>query len=74
MDTEDELITIATYSNTAEAELSRERLGLEGIQAFVIGSSTASVVPHVASGGAIGLQVGPADAAQAREILGLPPE
>lgn len=67
----DELTTVATFSNSAEAELSKERLELEGITAFVVGTVTAYVVPHLASGGTVGLQVPTADAATAREILGI---
>jgi len=64
----DELTTVATFSNTAEADLAKERLELEGITAFVVGEITSSVMPYVA--GRVALQVGTADAAQAREILG----
>ncbi len=46
---------------------------LEGLRAFVVGSATASVVPHLAKGGALALQVPTADGPQAREILGLDP-
>jgi H+/Cl- antiporter ClcA len=67
MDTPDEL---TTFSNTAEAELAKEHLELEGITAFVVGSVTASVVPHLANGGSVALQVATDDAPQAREILG----
>lgn len=72
MDADDELTTIATFSNTAEAELARERLEQEGIRAFVVGAVTAHVVPNVVEGGSIALEVGTEDAAQAREILGIP--
>jgi len=71
MDPADELTTVATFSNTAEAELARERLQLEGITAFVVGTVTAHVVAHIAEGGGLELQVGTDDAAQAREILGI---
>jgi hypothetical protein len=66
----DELETVATFSNTAEAELARERLELEGIEAFVVGAVTAPVVPHMSSAGSVLVQVATEDAAQAREILG----
>jgi hypothetical protein len=68
----DELTTVATFSNTAEAELARERLGLEGIKAFVLGTVTAHIVPHLSDGGGVAVQVATEDAAQAREILGTP--
>jgi hypothetical protein len=71
MDVDDELTTIAFFSNTAEAELARERLEQEGIRAFVVGAVTAHVVPNLAEGGSIALEVGSEDAAQAREILGV---
>ncbi len=66
-----DLVTVARFSNSAEAELARERLGLEGLEAFVVGTATASVVPHVTSEGALELQVAPENAQQAREILGV---
>ena len=72
MDADDELTTIATFSNTAEAELARERLEQEGFRAFVVGAVTAHVVPNVVEGPSIALEVGTEDAAQAREILGIP--
>ncbi len=71
MDEADELTTVASFSNTAEAELAKDRLALEGVAAFVVGAVTASVMPHLSQGGAVVLQVGTKDAAQAREILGL---
>jgi len=72
MDAAPELITVSMFSNTAEAELARERLGQEGIEAFVIGTVTAHVVPHLPQGGGVALQVAPESAEEAREILGVP--
>jgi hypothetical protein len=71
MDTPEELTTVATFSNTAEADLAKERLELEGLTAFVVGSVTASMLPHLTSSGGIAVQVATEDAAQAREILGI---
>jgi hypothetical protein len=68
----DELTTVATFSNTAEAELAKERLAQEGVAGFVVGTVTAHVVPHLSNGGGLALQVATPDAVQAREILGLP--
>ena len=52
------------------AELARERLELEGVEAFVIGGQTAGVMPFLASaGGGVRVQVKPADVERAREIL-----
>ena len=65
---------MATFSNTAEADLARERLELEGIRAFVLGSVTASVVPHISDLGEIALQVATEDAERAREALNITPE
>jgi hypothetical protein len=72
MATDDELTTVATFSTTAEADLAKERLELEGISAFVIGAVTAHVVPHSSDAGNVAVQVGTADAVEAREILGVP--
>ena len=71
METADELTTVATFSNTAEADLAKDRLEQEGIAAFVVGAITAHVVPHLSNGGSVALQVGTADAEQARDILGV---
>jgi hypothetical protein len=68
---ENELTTVATFANSAEAELAKERLGLEGITAFVVGTTTASVVPHVASGQMLAVQVPTERAEEARQILGV---
>jgi len=67
----DELTTIATYTSTAEAELSRERLSLEGIRAFVLDEITSAVMPYATAGGSIRLQVATEDLDRAREVLGL---
>jgi hypothetical protein len=74
MSTPDELTTVATFSNTAEADLARERLELEGIRAFVLGAVTASVVPHISDLGEIALQVATEDAERAREALNITAE
>jgi hypothetical protein len=71
MDTPDELTTIATFANTAEAELARERLEQEGIKAFVVGAVTAHVIPHLSQGGSVALEVGTGDAEEARAILNI---
>ncbi len=68
---EEELTTVATFANTAEAELAKERLENEGVAAFVVGAVTAHVMPFLSHGGAVVLQVATNDLAQAREILGL---
>jgi hypothetical protein len=66
-----DLITVATFPDVPQAELARERLGLEGIQAFVFDEQTGAVMPYmVGSMGGIRLQVAPGDAEKAREILG----
>ena len=66
-----DLVTVAAFPDTAEAELARERLGLEGIEAFVIGAQTAGVMPFLTGPtGGVRLQVSPLDADRAREILG----
>ncbi len=66
----DELITIASYSGVAEAELAKERLALEGIRAFVIGAQTAGVMPYLTGAmGGVRVQVEPKDVARAKEAL-----
>ncbi|HEY5146920.1 MAG TPA: DUF2007 domain-containing protein [Polyangiaceae bacterium] len=68
----DDLITVASYPDAAEAELAKERLELEGVAAFVIGGQTAGVMPFLTGPtGGVRLQVGRLDADRAREILGM---
>jgi hypothetical protein len=67
----DDLVTVASFPDAAEAELARERLELEGITAFVIGGQTAGVMPFLTGPtGGVRLQVAPGDAERAREALG----
>jgi hypothetical protein len=67
----DDLVTIASFPDTAEAELAKERLQLEGVDAFVIGGQTAGVMPYLTGPtGGVRLQVAALDAEKAREILG----
>jgi hypothetical protein len=67
----DELMTVASFSDVAEAELAKDRLGLEGIRAFVIDAQTVGVMPFLTgSTGGVRLQVGQQDVERAREILG----
>jgi hypothetical protein len=67
-----DLVTVATFADVSEAELAKERLGLEGVRAFVIGAQTAGVMPFLtpATGG-VHVQVSPGDLQTAREVLGI---
>lgn len=68
----DDLVTVTSFSDVAEAELARERLELEGIRAFVIDAQMAGVMPYIASStGGVRVQVKPSDLERAREILQL---
>jgi len=67
-----DLVTVATFPDVAEAELAKERLKLEGIQAFVIDAAAVGVMPYLANAmGGVRVQVDPGDAARAKEILGV---
>ena len=67
---DENLATVATFADVAQAELARGRLELEGLTAFVIGGQTAGVMPFLTNAmGGVRLQVKPADVARAREIL-----
>ncbi|MGD0676386.1 MAG: DUF2007 domain-containing protein [Polyangiaceae bacterium] len=67
----DELVTVATFADVAEAELAKERLELEGIRAFVIDAQTVGVMPYLtAATGGVRVQVKPSDLERAREALG----
>jgi hypothetical protein len=68
----DDLVTVTSFSDVAEAEHAKERLELEGVRAFLIDSQTAGVMPFLTnSTGGVRLQVSPLDAERAREILEL---
>jgi len=68
---ENELVTVASFPDVAEAQLARERLELEGIRAFVMDAQTGGVMPFLTSStGGIHVQVDPKDAERAREVLG----
>ena len=67
----DELVTVATFPDVAEAELAKERLELEKIRAFVLDAQSAGVMPYLAGAfGGVRVQVEPKDLARAKEILG----
>jgi hypothetical protein len=71
--TGDDLVTVATFGNTAEAELARERLANEGVEAFVLEGVTGGVMPFLAANmGGVHLQVRDRDHTKAREILSVP--
>jgi hypothetical protein len=66
----DDLVTAASFTDSAEAELARQRLELEGVRAFVIGAQTAGVMPYlVGATGGVRVQVRPSGLERAREIL-----
>jgi hypothetical protein len=67
--TKDDLATVATFNNTAEAGLAKERLENEGLDAFIIEGVAGGVMPYLMQGGGIHLQVRQEDLEQAREIL-----
>jgi hypothetical protein len=71
MSVREDLVTVATFPDVAEAELAKERLELEGVRAFVIDAQAAGVMPFLAGAmGGVRVQVEGKDAARAKEILG----
>ena len=67
----EDLVTVATFQDVSQAELARERLENEGVQAFVMDEQTGGVMPFMTNAmGGIRVQVAPGDAEKAREILG----
>jgi hypothetical protein len=69
----DDWLTVATFANTAEAELARERLKNEGVEAVVVEGITGGVLPFMgATMGGVRLQVQHRDANKAKEILAPP--
>jgi hypothetical protein len=65
-----DLVTIAHFSTVIEADMAKSQLRAEGIMAFVGGAAT-GVMPYLAGGGGIALQVADDDAQRSREVLGL---
>ena len=66
-----DLVTVASFPDLPEAELAKERLTLEGVEAFVLHAGTAGSMPFLTNNeGGIQVQVAEADAVKAREILG----
>jgi hypothetical protein len=66
----DELVTVATFPDVAEAELAKERLESEGINAFVPDALAGGVMPYLAQSTGVRVQVKADDAERAREVLG----
>ncbi len=66
----DELVTVATFMDVPEAQLAKERLESEGIEAFVPDALGGGVMPFLAQSSGVRVQVKAQDAARAREILG----
>jgi hypothetical protein len=71
MTEEDELTTVATFSTRAEADLAKDHLESEGVDAYVLGDLTAGVMPFLPSSSAIRVQVPTDQLEKAREVLGL---
>lgn len=68
---EDDLVTVATFQNTAEAGLAKERLENEGIEAMVLEGMSGGIMPFMgANMGGVHLRVKASDLDQAKEILG----
>lgn len=68
----DDLVTVTSFSDVAEAQLAQERLEQEGVAAFVVDAQMAGVMPYLAnSTGGVRVQVKPSDLERAREILQL---
>ncbi|MDP9002708.1 MAG: DUF2007 domain-containing protein [Myxococcota bacterium] len=66
----DDLVTVASFPDVAEAELAKARLELEGIRAFVIDGQIVGVMPFLTNAtGGVRVQVEPRDVDRAREIL-----
>lgn len=68
--TEDlELVTVAEFRETAEAEMAKLRLHSAGIDCFLVGENTAQL--YGTGLGGLQLQVNPEDEADARAVLSL---
>lgn len=66
-----DLVTVATFADLPEAELCKQRLASEHVEAFVLHGNTNSLMPFLTAGeGGIHVQVKAEDAGRAKEILG----
>lgn len=63
----DELITVASFHESAEAEMAKGRLRSAGIDCFLVGENTAVLYGNALGG--LQLQVNPEDEADARAVL-----
>jgi hypothetical protein len=69
---EDDVITIATFSTTVEAEIAKSRLESEGIASFLGNELASGLMPFLGPGlGGVSLQVAKHDVTRAKEILGV---
>ncbi len=66
MGEQDEVVTVADFTEPLEAEMARGRLQSAGIEVFLAGENARILEPGLAS---LRLQVAAADAADARAIL-----
>ncbi len=68
---QNDLVTIATFTSTVDAELAKSRLESEGIAAMLGNELASGMMPFLGAGlGGVSLQVAQHDAERAREILG----
>lgn len=67
---DEDLVTIGKFDSPMLAELAKARLESEGIRSYLGNEMAVGVMPFLSSGlGGVSLQVAPADAERAREIL-----
>jgi hypothetical protein len=64
-----QLVTIAEFDNSFDAELARVTLENEGIKSSIVGDNLGSVMPYSTTPYTIQLQVFEADSENASEIL-----
>jgi len=70
MDVSDELVTVASYHDAISADIARNFLESEGLQAFVTNEASATTFSGIAEMlGGVKIQVPTADADRARELL-----
>ena len=71
MTDKDDLVTIATFSSTVDAELAKSRLESEGISAALGNELASGLMPFLGPGlGGVTLQVANHDVERAKEVLG----
>ena len=67
-------VLVATYVDLGEAEVAQAKLRAYGIEAFIVDRAEGGVLPAIELEPGVGIEVKAGDAADAAQILQVPPE